>query len=87
MEPLITLKTMKRHPMTELTEMCQKRNLKWEFVDLWEERKEIHVLIDKQLVGKGSYGKKLIAQNRAAKDALDNFHTILGQFNEPCQPM
>lgn len=50
---------MKKHPMTELTEICQKRNLKLEFVDRWEETKEIEVFIDKQPVGKGSYRKKL----------------------------
>ncbi|XP_038888348.1 ribonuclease 3-like protein 3 [Benincasa hispida] len=87
MEPLITLKTMKKHPMTELTEICQKRNLNLEFVDCWEERKEVQVFIDKQLVGKGSYRKKLIAQNRAAKDALNNLDRVLGEFNQPCQPM
>lgn len=88
MEPLITLKTIKRHPMTELTEICQKRNWKLEFVDyLWEETKEIQVVIDKQVVGKGSYRKKLIAQNRAAKDALNNLDTLLGEFNHPCQSM
>lgn len=73
--------------MTELTEICQKRNLKLEFVDSWEKTKEVQVFIDKQLVGKGSYRKKLIAQNRAAKDALNNLDTLLVQINQPCQPM
>lgn len=73
--------------MTELTEICQKRSLKLEFVDLWEETKEIQVFIDKKLVGKGSYRKKLIAQNRAAKDALNNLDRVLGEINQPCQPM
>ena len=78
---------MKKHPMTELTEMCQKRSLKLEFRDRWEETKEIEVLIEKQVVGKGSYRKKLIAQNRAAKNALENLDTFFPQFNQPCQPM
>lgn len=64
--------------MTQLYEVCQKRNLKVKFVDLWTENTTFDVLIDDQLVGRGKCGvKKEIAQNRAAKDALDNIWRIL----------
>ena len=71
---------MKRHPVTELYEMCQKKNLKVEFVDLWAKNMAFDVFIDGQLVGTASYGlKKEVAHNRAAKNALDNIGKILGE--------
>ena len=70
---------MKRHPVTELYEVCQKNNKKVEFVDLWAKNTAINVFIDGQLVGTASYGlKKEVAHNRAAKNALDNIGLILG---------
>ncbi|XP_050204518.1 ribonuclease 3-like protein 3 [Mercurialis annua] len=79
LEPIIDRETLKVHPVTELYEVCQKRNLRVKFVDLWRESMEFNVLIEDQLVGRGTYGlKKEIAHNRAAKDALDNLATILG---------
>ncbi|KAM7275444.1 hypothetical protein ACFE04_017310 [Oxalis oulophora] len=73
LEPIITLETLTRHPVTELYEFCQKNNFKVKFVDNWEETTECVVYIDDQLMGTGTYGlKKEIAQNRAAKHAFNN---------------
>ncbi|KAL4376087.1 hypothetical protein GQ457_02G005590 [Hibiscus cannabinus] len=74
LEPVIRLETLKIHPVTQLYEMCQKRNLKVQFVDLWKENTSFDVLVDDQFVGRGSCrDKKEIAINRAARNALDNF--------------
>ena len=78
MEPIIRRETLKIHPVTQLYEVCQKRNLKVKFVDLWKESTAFDVFIDDQLVGRGACRlKKEIAHNRAAKDALDNIWRIL----------
>uniref|UniRef100_A0A2C9UQN6 RNase III domain-containing protein n=1 Tax=Manihot esculenta TaxID=3983 RepID=A0A2C9UQN6_MANES len=78
LEPIISRETLKIHPVTELYEVCQKRNLKVKFVDMWREKRAFDVLIDDQLVGRGTYDlKKEIAHNRAAKDALHNIRRIL----------
>ncbi|XP_022769566.1 ribonuclease 3-like protein 3 [Durio zibethinus] len=80
LEPIIRRETLKTHPVTQLYEVCQKRNLKVKFVDLWKESTSFDVLIDDQLVGRGACRlKKEIAHNRAAKDALDNIWRILDQ--------
>ncbi|PON84518.1 Ribonuclease III [Trema orientale] len=80
LEPLISPETMKRHPVTELYEMCQKNNLKVKFVDLWAKNTAFDVFIEGQLVGTASYGlKKEVAHNRAAKNALDNIGKILSE--------
>ncbi|KAJ7960356.1 ribonuclease 3-like protein 3 [Quillaja saponaria] len=79
LEPVIRPETIKKHPMTELCEICQKNNFNLKFIDLWKESMAIEVLIDDRLVGRGIYGhKKEIAQNRAAKNALENIGRILG---------
>ncbi|KAF4394488.1 endoribonuclease Dicer homolog 1 isoform X1 [Cannabis sativa] len=78
LQPFISIETLKRHPVTELYEMCQKNHLKLKFVDLWVETYTINVYIDDQLVGTASYApKKEIAQNRAAKCALQNIDTLI----------
>lgn len=78
LEPIINPVTIRMHPVTKLYEVCQKRNLKIKFVDLWKESTAFDVLIDDQHMGRGVYGrKKEIAHNRAAKDALDNIERIL----------
>ncbi|KAK4577216.1 hypothetical protein RGQ29_027643 [Quercus rubra] len=78
LEPLIDPSTLCIHPVTQLYEVCQKRNLKIEFVDLWTESTAVEVLIDNQHMGRGVYSlKKDIAHNRAAKNALDNMEKIL----------
>lgn len=83
LEPIISPETMKRHPVSELYEVCQKNNKKVEFVDLWAKNTAFNVFIDGQLVGTASYGlKKEVAHNRAAKNALDNIGLILGNQKE-----
>ncbi|MFQ6620270.1 hypothetical protein Gotur_000507 [Gossypium turneri] len=78
LEPIIRRETLKIHPVTQLYEMCQKKNLKVKFVDLWKESTTFDVFVDDQFVGRGSCRlKKEIAHNRAAKDALDNIVRIL----------
>ncbi|KAJ4831731.1 hypothetical protein Tsubulata_042527 [Turnera subulata] len=78
LEPIISRETFTVHPVTELYEVCQKRNLKVKFVDLWKENMAFNVFVDGQLLGKGTYGlKKDIAHNRAAKDALNNIAKLL----------
>ncbi|XP_039031430.1 ribonuclease 3-like protein 3 [Hibiscus syriacus] len=80
LEPIIRQDTLKMHPVTQLCEVCQKRNMKVKFVDLWKENTGFDVFVDDQLVGSGKCSlKKEIAQNRAAKDALDNILRILDQ--------
>ncbi|KAJ6729223.1 RNASE II-LIKE 1 [Salix viminalis] len=80
LEPIISQETMRLHPVTELYEACQKRNLKLRFVDLWEEHMAFDVLIDDQFMGRGIYGpKKEIAHNRAANDALNNIEKVFGK--------
>lgn len=78
MEPHICPETIKRHPVSELHELCQKNNLKLRFEDLWEQSTIVNVYINDQLVGSGSCDmKKDIANNRAAKDALNNVCRLL----------
>ncbi|XP_065874728.1 ribonuclease 3-like protein 3 [Euphorbia lathyris] len=80
LEPIISRETVKIHPVTELYEECQKRNLKVKFVDSWRKSIAFHVLIEDKLVGRATYGfKKDIAYNRAAKDALDNIRFLFTQ--------
>ncbi|KAK9285317.1 hypothetical protein L1049_024508 [Liquidambar formosana] len=83
LEPIISPKTIGKHPMSELYELCQKRGWKLEFVtDLTN--KVVDVLVEDHLVGRANYDlkkKKDIAQNRAAKDALAKIERILGQTN------
>ncbi|XP_057955853.1 ribonuclease 3-like protein 3 isoform X2 [Malania oleifera] len=83
LEPVISPETLRLHPRSELFEVCQKKGLHVQFVDLWKERTTFEVFIDKQFVGRGSYGlKKEIAQNRAAKVALENMDKILADEKE-----
>jgi len=66
------------HPVTELTEVCQKKKYNLQFVDLWEKSMNIDVFINEKFVGRGTYGsKKDIARYRAAKNALDNIERVL----------
>lgn len=77
MEPIIGLKTLEVHPVTELYEACQKKNLKLKFVDMWKEKATFHVFVNDQPVGIGTYkSKKEIAHNRAAKDALNYVRSL-----------
>lgn len=80
LEPIISVETVKKHPVTELYEVCQKQKLKVKFVDLWKESTTFDVLVDDQLVGRGTYAlKKEIAHNRAANDALNNIERIINE--------
>ncbi|CAH2079051.1 unnamed protein product [Thlaspi arvense] len=75
LEPIIHLEKLENHPMTELNEMCQKKNLKLRFDDsTWEVDKTVLVFIEDHLVGRGHHLiKKDSAKNCAAKNAIDNF--------------
>ncbi|XP_031263368.1 ribonuclease 3-like protein 3 [Pistacia vera] len=80
LQPIISLETLKKHPVTELYEVCQKKKMKVKFVDLWKESTAFDVFVDDQLVGRGTYAlKKEIAHNRAANDALNNIERILNE--------
>ncbi|XP_066353192.1 ribonuclease 3-like protein 3 isoform X1 [Miscanthus floridulus] len=80
-DPLIGLETLGKHPVTELFEFCQKTRRGVKFVkDEWDKSLKVEVLIDGELVASATYGqKKEIAQNRAAKAALDKLKETLGQ--------
>lgn len=78
MEPIIDLESVKKHPMAELLETCQKEGLKLAVVDLWKDTSLCIVFIEDELAGKAAYSnRKDIAQNRAAKDALNNIGKFL----------
>ncbi|AES71622.2 putative ribonuclease III [Medicago truncatula] len=78
LEPIIEPNTVEKHPVSELQEVCQKKKLNLQFVDLWEKSMNIDVFINEKFVGRGTYGsKKDIAHYRAAKNALDNIERVL----------
>ncbi|AES71623.2 double-stranded RNA-binding motif protein [Medicago truncatula] len=78
LEPIIEPDAFEMHPLTELTEVCQKKKLNLQFVDLWKESMNIDVFINEKFVGRGTYGsKKDIARYRAAKNALNNIESVL----------
>ncbi|KAL6592734.1 hypothetical protein ACP70R_049409 [Stipagrostis hirtigluma subsp. patula] len=80
-DPLISLETLGKHPVSELFEFCQKTRRGVKIVkDEWDKNLKVEVLIDGELVGSATYAqKKEIAQNRAAKAALDKLKETLGQ--------
>lgn len=76
LRPMITPETLPTNSMTKLTELCQKKRLKVQVVDLWEETGAFEIYVETEFVGRGEYGpKKIIALNRAAEDA---YNEILG---------
>ncbi|RZC65748.1 hypothetical protein C5167_009439 [Papaver somniferum] len=78
LEPLVSPETIEEHPMTELQEFCQKNKLKLKIVkDLKiKENKKVSVLVNDTLIGIGTHGgKQEIAQNRAARSAIDNLRS------------
>uniref|UniRef100_A0A0D3GGG4 RNase III domain-containing protein n=1 Tax=Oryza barthii TaxID=65489 RepID=A0A0D3GGG4_9ORYZ len=81
-DPLISLETLGKHPVSELFEFCQKTRRGVKIVkDEWDKNLTVEVLIDGEMVGRATYAqKKEIAQNRAAKAALDKLKETLGQF-------
>ncbi|ESQ55966.1 hypothetical protein EUTSA_v10025932mg [Eutrema salsugineum] len=82
LEPIIALDKLENHPMTELNEMCQKKNLKLRFDDsTWEDNKNVRVFIEDHLVGRGHHlVKKDSAKNCAAKNAIDNFSNFFSNL-------
>ncbi|KAI3994884.1 hypothetical protein MKX01_037435 [Papaver californicum] len=78
LEPLVNPETIEEHPMTELQEFCQKNKLKLKIVkDLKiKENKKVSVLVNDTLIGTGTHGgKQEIAQNTAARSAVDNLRS------------
>ncbi|KAJ4976437.1 hypothetical protein NE237_001543 [Protea cynaroides] len=76
LEPIISPETLGTHPVSELVEFCQKnsKGLKLRFADeSSSENATINVFLGENLVGSAATSgiKKEIAQNRAAKAALD----------------
>lgn len=80
-DPLISLETLGKHPVSELLEFCQKTRRGLQFVkDGWDKHLKVDVLVDGELLGTATYAqKKEIAQNRAAKAALDKLKETLLQ--------
>ncbi|KAK9271133.1 hypothetical protein L1049_026722 [Liquidambar formosana] len=83
LEPMISQETLGDNPVVKLQEICQKKRLKLRFVtDSWEEDASVDVFIEDHLAGKAMYGlKKDIAQNRAAKDALDKLESLERKYS------
>jgi dsRNA-specific ribonuclease len=76
LEPFITLEKLGENPVVTLLEICQKNGLKFRIdTDSWENDQTAKVYIGDSLIGKAAYGKKDIAMNRAAKDALDKIES------------
>ncbi|KAJ0989237.1 hypothetical protein J5N97_007593 [Dioscorea zingiberensis] len=84
-EPLINPETLGKHPVSELHELCQKNRMELRFLkETWTEDTSIEVLVDGNSVGSATYGnKKEIAQNRAAKAALDWLKNALADHDPP----
>lgn len=80
-DPFISLETLGKHPVSELLEFCQKTHRGLKIVkDGWDKDLRVDVLVDGELVGSAIYAqKKEIAQNRAAKAALDKLKETMGQ--------
>ncbi|XP_023900126.1 ribonuclease 3-like protein 3 [Quercus suber] len=73
LEPFISLEKLGENPVTTLLEICQKNGCKPRYdTDSWDKDQTAKVYVKDCLVGKATFGKKDIAINRAAKDALDN---------------
>ncbi|KAI8551979.1 hypothetical protein RHMOL_Rhmol06G0229500 [Rhododendron molle] len=85
LEPIITPTTIQMHPVTKVTELCQKHGLKLQFVDLWKETGEIEVFVDDEFVERATYtSKRLIAQNRAANNAYNEIIRKLSAEGNNC---
>ncbi|KAF8676304.1 hypothetical protein HU200_047181 [Digitaria exilis] len=79
-DPLISLETLGKHPVSELLEFCQKTHRELKIVkDEWDKNLMVEVLIDGELVGSATYAQKNIARRRAAKAALDKLKETTGQ--------
>lgn len=82
-EPLINPKTLGKHPVSELHELCQKNRMEVRFLrEKWDESTCIDVMVDGNMVASATYGnKKEIALNRAAKAAVDCLKNMLANEN------
>jgi hypothetical protein len=79
-EPLISLETLSKHPVSELFEFCQKARLGVKIVkDDWDKNLKVDVLIDGEVAGSAIYVQKEMAPNRAAKAALDKLKQTVVQ--------
>ncbi|XBI11089.1 hypothetical protein VPH35_138215 [Triticum aestivum] len=79
--PLISLESLGKHPVSELLEFGQKTG---RIVDIskdgWVKDTKVDVFVDGVLVASATYAqKKEIASNRAAKAALDKLKEMSGQ--------
>jgi hypothetical protein len=80
-DPLISIEALGKHPVSELFEFCQKARLGVKIVkDDWDKNLKVHVLIDGEVAGSAIYAQKEIAQNRAAKAALDKLKQTVGHY-------
>ncbi|KAK4354119.1 hypothetical protein RND71_026313 [Anisodus tanguticus] len=78
LQPLITLANLETHPVTKFYEVCQKYGWSVKLIDTWEETGEMEFFVDGKFAGKGKFsGKKLIALNRAARNAYCEIVTNL----------
>ncbi|KAF8410767.1 hypothetical protein HHK36_003304 [Tetracentron sinense] len=78
LEPLIGPEELQIHPKTELKEFCEKKGLPIVNYneDYWEQKHIINAIFDNCVVGAGYGSNKEIAQNKAAKAALENIKQI-----------
>lgn len=92
LEPMINPSTVPTQAVTQLQELCQSRRLKLEWKDLWKENEgefEYYVVDEEGqviIIGRAKYSaKKVIAKNRAARDA---YSQIIQKFNRKnCSPL
>ncbi|KAI4971909.1 ribonuclease 3-like protein 3 [Hordeum vulgare subsp. vulgare] len=87
-DPLISLETLGRHPVSELLEFGQKTGRTVDiFKDGWVKDTKVDVFVDGVLVASATYAqKKEIASNRAAKAALDKLKEMSGQSDVQSAP-
>ncbi|KAG6387024.1 hypothetical protein SASPL_152206 [Salvia splendens] len=73
LEPVITLATLPKHPVSQLLELCQSRRLSLKMRDSWRDDGVVEFVIDDACVGRAEYkAKRVIAKNRAALDAYNH---------------
>jgi len=78
LEPLVTLETLEKNPVTELGELCQKYGKHKECTySTKDNRVRVEVLIDGKVVGIGENQLKDLADKAAAKHAVDKLKEML----------
>ena len=87
-DPLISLETLGKHPVSELLEFGQKTGRTVDISkDGWVKDTKVDVFVDGVLVASATYAqKKEIASNRAAKAALDKLKEMSGQSDVQSAP-